>query len=184
MPTVLHQITHSANTSWCLCLFCPTRLRTCGCWCRRWRTGPTGCSPNCSLKISLTKWRGSATRRKCRWDEDVAAEYFTLQYSAELILIKVIIFLLSCGRLVSNGYDWTCHWHTRTLWVVRDKNTLHCYALCQENLPVAGKMYFWCIKCHLLHQSNIWDGNIWFPWFSSVQSLLSICFPTSWANEC
>lgn len=54
-----------------VCVFCPTRRRTCGGWCIRWRTGPTGCIRNCSLRSLLTKWRNSARRKKCRWNEEV-----------------------------------------------------------------------------------------------------------------
>lgn len=50
------------------CVSCWSRRRTCDCSCRRWRTGPTGFTPNCSLKTSLTEWSDSARRRKSRWE--------------------------------------------------------------------------------------------------------------------
>lgn len=73
------------------------RPKTCSCWWRRWRTGPTGCSPNCSSKTSSTEWRSSARRRKCRWERDVgfkdanlhpAVQYF---YSSSLFLLQTCL---------------------------------------------------------------------------------------------
>lgn len=49
-------------------VFCWSRRRTFDCSCRRWRTGPTGSTPKCSLKSLLTAWRDSARRRKSRWE--------------------------------------------------------------------------------------------------------------------
>lgn len=49
------------------CVWRWSRRRTCGCSCRRWRTGPTGFTPSCSLKSSSTEWSDWARRRKSRW---------------------------------------------------------------------------------------------------------------------
>ncbi len=69
------------------------------------------------------------------WQEERSAGVQMLMLNMLMIYMNVLIFgfycavfvmicLFSCGRLVSNGYDWTCHWHTKIIWVktVREKN--------------------------------------------------------------
>lgn len=82
------------------CVSCWSRRRTCECSCRRWRTGPTGFTPNCSLKNSLTKWSDSARRRKSRWEVWMPSLVVFFSHSAYVLVV-------SC-RPVWKGSDWTC----------------------------------------------------------------------------
>lgn len=98
------------------------RLRTCGCSCRRWRLGPTGFSPNYSLKSSSTKWSDSARRRKYRCDPD--------SDSVPVLFCIIIIqgsHLCPLCRLAWRGYGLTCRWRMRITQVkmVREQNTLY-----------------------------------------------------------